>query len=146
MTYLLVFFTSLITTIFLTPFLINFLNRTKIVDKPGGRKIHTEVIPRMGGLIIFFVVIIMLNAFVEDFNSIKLIVISVTILVFSGIIDDVIGLDNFVKFVVQNISAIILVYYLEQHYTYVKIFGYILSSPFDYLILLLFIIGTIRTT
>jgi len=145
MIYLLVFFTSLITTIFLTPFYIKFLNRTKIVDKPGGRKIHTEIIPRMGGLIIFFVVIIMLNAFIEDFNSIKLIIISATLLVFSGIIDDVVGLDNFIKFVVQNISAIILVYYLEQQYTYVKIFGFILSSPFDYLILLLFIIGTINS-
>ncbi len=145
MTYLLVFFTSLITTIFLTPFFIDFLNKTKIVDQPGGRKIHTKAIPRMGGLIIFFIVIVMLNAFVEDFDSIKLIVISATILAFSGIIDDVLGLDNFIKFVVQNIYAIILIYYLEQHYTYVKVFGIMLNSQWDYLILLLFIVGTINS-
>ncbi|MFZ1289023.1 MAG: MraY family glycosyltransferase [Melioribacteraceae bacterium] len=145
MTYLLVFFTSLITTIFLTPFLIDFLRRTKIVDVPGGRKIHTEVIPRMGGLIIFFMVLIMLNAFVDDFESIKLILISVTILVFAGIVDDVMGLDNFIKFVVQNISSVILIYYLEKHYTQVSLFGIFIPQPFDYFVLLVFIIGTINS-
>ncbi|MBK7104535.1 MAG: undecaprenyl/decaprenyl-phosphate alpha-N-acetylglucosaminyl 1-phosphate transferase [Ignavibacteriae bacterium] len=145
MTYLLVFFTSLITTIFLTPFLIDFLRRTKIVDVPGGRKIHTEVIPRMGGLIIFFMVLVMLNAFVDDFESIKLILIASTILVFSGIVDDVMGLENFIKFIVQNISGVILIYYLEKHYTQVSLFGIFIPQPFDYLILLVFIIGTINS-
>ena len=31
----------------------------------------------------------MLNAFIEDFDSIKLVILSVTLIVFSGIIDDV---------------------------------------------------------
>ncbi|MCW8850756.1 MAG: undecaprenyl/decaprenyl-phosphate alpha-N-acetylglucosaminyl 1-phosphate transferase [Melioribacteraceae bacterium] len=145
MTYLLIFFTSLIATIFLTPFFITFLKNSKIVDYPGGRKIHTEIMPRMGGLIIFVIVLVMINAFVEDFNSIKLIIVSATILVFSGIIDDVLGLNNFIKFVIQNISAVILIFYLEQHYTEVLLFGYTFSSPFDYLILLLFIVGTINS-
>lgn len=145
MTYLLVFFTSLITTIFLTPFLIDFLRRTKIVDVPGGRKIHTEVIPRMGGLIIFFMVLIMLNAFVDDFESIKLILISATILVFSGIVDDVMGLENFIKYIIQNISGVILIFYLEKHYTQVSLFGIFIPQPFDYLVLLVFIIGTINS-
>ena len=145
MTYLLIFFTSLIATIFLTPYLITFLKKSKIVDYPGGRKIHTEVMPRMGGLIIFVIVLVMINAFVEDFNSVKLLIVSATVLVFSGIIDDVLGLNNFIKFIIQNISAIILIYYLEPHYTEVLLFGYSFSSPFDYLILLLFIVGTINS-
>jgi UDP-GlcNAc:undecaprenyl-phosphate GlcNAc-1-phosphate transferase len=145
MTYLLIFFTSLITTIILTPYLITFLKNSKIVDYPGGRKTHTEIMPRMGGLIIFVVVLVMINAFVEDFNSVKLLIVSATILVFSGIIDDVLGLNNFIKFVIQNISAVILIFYLEQHYTKVLLFGYTFSSPFDYLLLLLFIVGTINS-
>lgn len=145
MTYLLIFFTSLITTIFLTPYFISFLKKTNIVDYPGGRKIHTEVMPRMGGLIIFLIVLVMLNAFVEDFDSIKLVIISATLLAFSGIVDDVLGLNNFIKFIIQNISAIIIIYYLQQHYTDVKLFGYIFQSPFEYLILLIFIVGTINS-
>jgi UDP-GlcNAc:undecaprenyl-phosphate/decaprenyl-phosphate GlcNAc-1-phosphate transferase len=145
MTYLLVFFTSLIATIFLTPYLIAFLKKTKIVDYPGGRKIHTEVMPRMGGLIIFLIVLVMLNAFTEDFNSIKLLIISATILIFSGIIDDVLGLNNFIKFIIQNISAVVLILFLEQYYSDIKLFGYYFGSPFDYLILLVFIVGTINS-
>ncbi len=145
MTYLLVFFTSLIATIFLTPYLISFLKKTNIVDYPGGRKIHEEVMPRMGGLIIFLIVLVMLNAFTEDFNSIKLLIVSATVLIFSGIIDDVLGLNNFIKFIIQNISAIILILFLEQYFTDVKLFGYYFESPFDYFILLIFIVGTINS-
>ena len=145
MTFLLVFFTSLVTTLFLTPFFISFLKKTKIVDFPGGRKIHKSVIPRMGGLVIFLVVLTMINAFVEDFDSVKLIIISVTILVFIGIIDDVISLNRFIKFVIQNISAIFLVYYLQPLYNSVTIFGITLQNPYDYLFILIFIIGTVNS-
>lgn len=145
MTYLLVFFTSLITTIILTPFFIDFLKKTKIVDFPGGRKIHTEVIPRMGGLIIFLMVLVMLNAFIDDFESIKLILFSATLLVFSGIVDDVMGLENFIKFIIQNISGVILIFYLENHYTQVTLFGIIIPHPFEYLVLLVFIIGVVNS-
>ncbi|MBI1932649.1 MAG: undecaprenyl/decaprenyl-phosphate alpha-N-acetylglucosaminyl 1-phosphate transferase [Ignavibacteriales bacterium] len=145
MTYLLVFFTSLITTIILTPFFIDFLKKTKIVDIPGGRKIHTEVIPRMGGLIIFLMVLVMLNAFIDDFESIKLILFSATLLVFSGIVDDVMGLENFIKFIIQNISGVILIFYLENHYTQVTLFGIIIPHPFEYLVLLVFIIGVVNS-
>ncbi len=145
MTFLLVFFTSLVITLFLTPFFISFLKKTKIVDFPGGRKMHKNVIPRMGGLIIFLVVLTMINAFVEDFNSVKLIVISATILVFVGIIDDVLNLNRFIKFIIQNISAIILVYYMEPLYKSVSIFGITLQNPYDYLFILLIIIGTINS-
>lgn len=145
MTYLLIFFTSLILTIFLTPPLISFLRKSKIVDHPGGRKIHTKVMPRMGGIIIFLIVLVMINAFVEDFNSIKLLIISSTILIFSGIIDDVLGLNNFIKFILQNISAIILIYFLQQYFSEVSLFGYVFASPFDYLVLLVFILGAVNS-
>ncbi len=145
MTFLLVFFTSLVITLFLTPFFISFLKRTKIVDLPGGRKIHTSVIPRMGGLVIYLVVLTMINAFVQDFESVKLIIISATILVFIGIVDDVINLNRFIKFVVQNISAIFLVYYLQPLYHSVVIFGITLHNPYDYLFILVLIIGTVNS-
>lgn len=145
MTYLLIFFTSLILTIFLTPYYISFLKKSRIIDYPGARKVHKEIMPRMGGLIIFFVVLILLNAFVEDFNTIKLLIISSTILIFTGIVDDVIGLNNFIKFIFQNISAVILVLFLQKYYSSVSILGITLTHPIDYLVILLFIVGTINS-
>jgi UDP-N-acetylmuramyl pentapeptide phosphotransferase/UDP-N-acetylglucosamine-1-phosphate transferase len=87
----------------------------------------------------------MINAFAEDFNSIKFLIISSTILIFSGIIDDVLGLNNFIKFILQNISAIILIYFLQQYYSEVSLFGYLFTSPFDYLVLLVFILGAVNS-
>lgn len=145
MTYLLVFFASLITTLFLTPYFITLLKRASIVDIPGGRKIHTEKIPRMGGLIIFLIVLIILNPFIEDFSSLKYILISVTVLIFSGIVDDIIGLKSFIKFIFQNIAAVILILYLEDQYSVVSLFEMEFSGPLGEFVLLLFIVGAINS-
>ena len=145
MTYLLIFITSLITTIFLTPFLISFLKKTKIVDNPDGNQTDPKAIPSMGGLIIYIIVLVMLNSFVEDFDTIKLILVSATILVFLGIVNDVIGINSFVKFIVQNISAIILIIYLQNYYSDVYIFGFSIESPLNYLVLLVFIVATLNS-
>ncbi|GBD91223.1 putative undecaprenyl-phosphate N-acetylglucosaminyl 1-phosphate transferase [bacterium BMS3Abin04] len=145
MTYLLVFVASFITTIFLTPYFISILKKASIVDVPGGRKLHSQTIPRMGGLVIFLVVLTILNAFVQDFDTIKLLLVSSTILVLVGIIDDVIGLDSFVKFVFQNIAAVVLIIYLENKFTAVELLGITLVEPLNYLFLLLFIVGTINS-
>lgn len=145
MTYLLIFFTSLIFTIFLTSLLISFLRKYNIVDRTGTRKNHSETMPSMGGIIIFLVVLVMINAFVEDFNSIKILIVSAAILIFSGIVEDVLGLNNFIKFIVQNISTILLIYFLRQYYSEVSLFGYLFVSPFDYFILLILIVGTVNS-
>lgn len=145
MIYLLIFFTSLVMTIILTPHLITFLKKSKIIDYPGAGKIHTEEIPKMGGIIIFFIVLIMVNGFIEDFESIKLLLVSVTILVFAGIVDDVLGLNSFIKFIIHNITAVLLILYLQQFYTEISLFGYTFEHPYDYLILILFIVGSINS-
>ncbi len=145
MIYLLVFFTSFIATLFLTPYFISLLKKASIVDIPGGRKLHSSKIPRMGGLIIFIVVLAILNTFIDNFESLELILISITILILSGIIDDVIGLNSFIKFILQNIAAVILILYFQSKYSSVELFGFTLSEPFNYLILLLFIVGAINS-
>lgn len=145
MTYLLVFVASFITTIFLTPYFISILKKASIVDVPGGRKLHSETIPRMGGLVIFLVVLTILNAFVQDFDAIKLLLVSSTILILVGIIDDVIGLDSFIKFIFQNIAAVVLIIYLENKFSAVELLGITLVEPLNYLVLLLFIVGTINS-
>ena len=71
--------------------------------------------------------------------------VSSTILVLVGIIDDVIGLDSFVKFVFQNIAAVVLIIYLENKFTAVELLGITLVEPLNYLFLLLFIVGTINS-
>ncbi len=128
MIYLLVFFISLISTLLLTPYLISYLRKINVVDIPGGRRINTKIVPRMGGLIIFLVVLVVLNTFSEDVNSISKLITAVSILMFCGIIDDVVGLKSMVKLILQIISAFIIISYFDSMYSGISWFGIIIPS------------------
>jgi len=145
MTYLLIFFVSFISTLFFTPYLISFLKKNLYSDIQNATVTPKEVNPHMGGLIIYLVVLVIINSFIVDFTSIKYLLISLTILTFSGIIDDVLGLNKFIKFILQNASVVILILYLQQNYSSVSIFGVQLKNPYDYFVLLVFILFAINS-
>lgn len=146
MTYLVVFFTSLLLTIFFTPYLISFFTRVKIVDMPGEeRRINENIVPRMGGLVIYFMAMISIISFFGDLNSIRFFVISSLIIVSVGIVDDIIGVNWDKKFLFQFLVAVFLVYYLSPFFTTVTLFGFTLTYPFDHFVLVLFIVGGINS-
>lgn len=145
MVYLLVFFISLISTLFLTPYFISYLRKINVVDIPGGRRINTKIVPRMGGLIIFLVVLVILNTFSEDVNSISQFITAVSILMFCGIIDDVIGLKSVIKLILQILSAFILVLYFEPFFTQITWFEIVIPQSIEKLFLLFFIVGAINS-
>lgn len=145
MNFLIIFFTSLIFTIFFTPYFISYLTRTKVVDIPGIRRVHTEIIPRMGGLLIFLVVSVMLLAFTEELNKIRLIIIAGNIILLVGIFDDMLGLDYSAKFLMQFFAALLIVFYLAPQFHTLKLLEITIPYPLDYVVLLLFIIGGINS-
>ena len=51
-TYLITFALSLIIALLLTPWIRDWAHRRKLIDEPGGRKIHKGAIPRLGGVAI----------------------------------------------------------------------------------------------
>lgn len=146
MTYIVVFFTSLLLTIFFTPYLINFFTKVKIVDMPGEeRRINDHIVPRMGGLVIYFMAMISIISFFGDLNSIRFFVIASLVIVSVGIVDDIVGINWDKKFLFQFLVAVFLVYYLAPFFTQISLFGLILHYPFDHFILILFIIGGINS-
>ncbi len=145
MLYLVIAFSSLLFTIFFTPYLINYLKRSNIVDQPDEeRKIHTTPIPRMGGLVIYSVVIILLLSFFHNHDAIKYFVYASFILLFIGILDDVLGVSWSVKMLAQLVSAILLIVFLYPNFTSIQLFGFELPLIPGIVILCLFIIGTIN--
>lgn len=144
MTYLLVFFTSLIFTIFLTPYLITLLKKINVVDVPGGRRIHTRIVPRMGGLVIIVVVLAMLNTFTNDIYSSGIITISLLVLLYCGIMDDIIGLSSWVKFIFDFVAAVILLFYFMPKFSHIYLFGIAIPDALEYFTLLIFIVGGIN--
>ena len=102
------------------PALLNFCKKKNLYDMPSQRKVHKYLIPRLGGiafmpsmLIAFFIVTLIMGA--QSVNS-KItistwtlgLLISLLLIYGVGIVDDLIGLNAKVKFVVQIIASAIL--------------------------------------
>ena len=94
MLYLIIAFSSLLFTIFITPYFIQYLNKIRIVDTPGDkRRIHSYPVPRLGGMIVYIVTMVSISVFFRDLNTIK-IFIAASVVIFSlGIIDDIVGIN-----------------------------------------------------
>lgn len=109
---------SLVATLLFTPLVIKLSHRLDVLDKPGTRRIHLGVIPRMGGLAIFGGLIVGLAAFyLFDSEGFQILFARgyITILGGSfvmmvlGFIDDKYGLSARVKFPVQFLTAGVMI-------------------------------------
>ncbi len=101
------------------PAIIRFCLKRKLYDLPSGRKIHKKPIPRLGGisfvpgmLLASIVTLFLMSSGQERELSISLwslyFCISLLIIYFTGIIDDIIGLNATIKFSVETLATIIM--------------------------------------
>lgn len=101
------------------PAIIRFCLKRKLYDLPSGRKIHKKPIPRLGGisfvpgmLLASIVTLFLMSSGQEKEISISLwslyFFISLLIIYFTGIIDDIIGLNATIKFTVEILATIIM--------------------------------------
>ena len=113
------FILSTICGIVFTPVVLDFCNRKRLYDIPNERKVHKNAIPRLGGitffpsmLIAFVTTLLFSPAIVQDTLSITvwsaLFLMGLIIMYFTGIIDDLVGLNATTKFTVQIITACLL--------------------------------------
>lgn len=145
MQYLIIFFATLVSTIFLTPYIIALFNRIKIVDLPDGkRKLHSVPIPRMGGLLIFLIFLTSIFVFYGDINAIKYYLFGTIIIFALGAYDDLLGTGWLLKFIYQTIAAILLVLYLLPKFSSITLFTIEFSNIPGIILLLFFIVGTIN--
>jgi UDP-GlcNAc:undecaprenyl-phosphate GlcNAc-1-phosphate transferase len=105
----LAFFASFITVLVITPFVIKFAIKIGAVDKPNERKVHTRVMPRLGGLAIF------IGAAVGYFiggiyhQQVTGITVGAILIVIVGMLDDLYELSPKVKFFGQLLAALVVV-------------------------------------
>jgi len=146
MIYLQVFLNSLFLTLFATPFFITYLINQGIVDHPGDeRKIHTRIIPRMGGLIVYISALIVFVSFYNDLNSIRILLIGSFVIVICGMLDDIIGLNWNIKIFFQLIATVFLLISFSDHLINITFLGFELPSALGYFILFIFVLGTINS-
>ncbi|MGE5402561.1 MAG: glycosyltransferase family 4 protein [Ignavibacteriales bacterium] len=145
MDYLLIFFTSLTFTVLATPYFIRYLTKVKVVDLPGNRRIHTAIVPRMGGFLIYLSTSFTTFLLAEELETIRLLILAANIILLIGFFDDILGLDYSIKIWSQITACILVLFYLYGHYTEMILFDFTIPHPFDFVILAVFIVGGINS-
>lgn len=110
------FVTALFLAAFAIPRIISVAKAKKLFDVPdGGRKIHKEVIPNLGGVGVFFAYIIVTSLFVDpsQFTRWSYIASATLILFFTGVKDDLVSMTPSKKFLAQAIAAFIVVFFAD---------------------------------
>ena len=103
------FLTSLIITYVVIPKVIFFADKFRLTDVPGERSSHKRSVPIFGGIAIFSGIIFSL-LFCGKLDSIQFILVSLVIVFFVGVIDDLLGLSPYKKIIGQVILILILIY------------------------------------
>jgi len=97
--------------------------RIGAIDVPkDSRRIHKSPVPRLGGLAIFIGFLLSVIFMAEIDVQIRGILIGAVIIVILGVIDDIISLRAYIKFIVQIAAALVAVF----HGVLIEIF----SNPF----------------
>jgi UDP-GlcNAc:undecaprenyl-phosphate GlcNAc-1-phosphate transferase len=118
--YFIIFFISLFVAYLFTILAKNIAPSLGAIDKPNQIKIHSEPIPRLGGLAIyvaFLISIILIYYFYGRLNITFLknkmigIFLGGTIVFIVGFIDDIKKLEALPKLIIQSIAALILFFY-----------------------------------
>lgn len=108
---LLPFFVSLVSGLILVPIVRRVSLKLGLVDRPGGRKIHTKPVPRIGGLAIFLGSLIGALPFLSESLPTIGVMIAGTFVFLIGFLDDLLDLKPRVKLAGQFIGCLILFYF-----------------------------------
>ena len=117
--YFIIFFISLLAAYLFTIFAKNIAPSIGAIDKPNQIKIHSEPIPRLGGLAIYmaFLISIILvyyfnnNLYFISKNKMIEIFIGGTIVFIAGLIDDIVTIKASYKLLTQTMAASVLFFY-----------------------------------
>lgn len=113
------FFVAFIFVVITIPFVISICRTYKLFDTPNQRKLHTQAIPRLGGMVFMPATTLAMCVgiyFVQDNSyahidvhpSMVLMVLGAFMIYIIGIFDDLYGVKAKYKFIIQTISALLM--------------------------------------
>ena len=112
MTIFLAFFTSFITCYLAIPKLISFAVRYRLFAPRTERAIHEGKIPSLGGIAICAACLFALILW-SNMENIQFTLVSLVIVFFVGILDDLLSLSPYKKIVGQVVAILIIIYLQE---------------------------------
>lgn len=102
-----------ITTLFALQMLRPFAIKVGLIDKPSKRKPHLGSVPLIGGLGMFLGVLVGLLITSHDFEAFLFYLLSSIIIITTGVFDDYRNISVSIRFIIQVIVAIIIVFFGE---------------------------------
>ncbi len=107
--------TSFVICFLIIPVIIKYSLEKNLVDIPGRRKIHKKVTPSMGGIAIFigFFIGSLIWTDIENWKDIRMILISLFMVFFIGVRDDLVPLKPYMKLIGQLVAATILIFLFD---------------------------------
>lgn len=105
------FFLSLLLVYITIPSIVKLSKEKKLFDIPNDRKVNTSVVPNLGGVALFIGISIgiLLSIGKMEYADLRYILIALIIMFFTGIKDDILVISPNKKFMLQVLSALILV-------------------------------------
>ena len=116
-------FVTFLTSLLLVPTIKKIAIHINAMDEPNERKIHKVPMPRLGGLAIYFSFLLGYILYGEINTQMLSILISSFLLILVGIFDDIKSVPARYKFLVQIISASIVVLYGNLSFTEISFLG-----------------------
>ncbi|MFA6777158.1 MAG: MraY family glycosyltransferase [Bacilli bacterium] len=135
------FFASLL----LVPIIKKIALHVGAVDIPNERKVHTKIIPRLGGLAIFLAFLIGYIFFAKNNAQMLSILIGSFLIIILGIFDDIKSIKARYKLIIQILAASVVVFYGNISLTEISAFGISLSfGSWSYPLTIIFITAIIN--
>jgi UDP-N-acetylmuramyl pentapeptide phosphotransferase/UDP-N-acetylglucosamine-1-phosphate transferase len=104
------FLSSFLITFFSIPTIIKISKRKNLMDEPGVRSSHLRKIPNLGGIAMFYSIGICTSIFAyEIFDLYKFLFASLIILLYVGIMDDIVVMRAYKKLIAQIVVSIFIV-------------------------------------
>jgi UDP-GlcNAc:undecaprenyl-phosphate GlcNAc-1-phosphate transferase len=135
------FLFSFLITFFSIPTIIKISRRKNLMDEPGIRSSHLRKIPNLGGIAIFYAIGICTSIFAyELFDLYKFLFASLIILLYIGVMDDIVVMRAYKKLVAQIVVSSLVV--IGSDIRIRSLFGILGIYEMSYIISVLFSIVT----
>ena len=119
-----------------TPLVKKFAEKVGAMDVPkDSRRVHDHPIPRMGGLAIFLGFLLSVVVFADITMQVRGMLLGAILIVFVGVVDDIVSLRAIVKLLLQIVAAVIAVLHGEriEFFSHPNVFGSTDLLLLDYL-------------
>lgn len=103
---------ALLATMWFQPHILNVAKEKNIVDNPNARKLQRIPIPVMGGVVVVFGILvgIMTYSLFDNINNMLAVIAAVLVIMFVGLVDDIRGLSPRIRFIIEILLVLYLVY------------------------------------